>query len=128
MFRRRTKPVIAAEQSDFSAYSDLVVNNACALGGHDGAPSLLFKAIVKDDNANSSLAFEHYFQVSTNQSVSDYTLALGDFVCSYRGQPCPDQPNWYTVRTVGFQIAGGVYESYSQQGVASLELDGVELA
>ena len=121
-------PVIAAEQSDFSAYSDLVVNNACALGGHDGAPSLLFKAIVKDDNANSSLAFEHYFQVPTNQSVSDYTLALGDFVCSYRGQPCPDQPNWYTVRTVGFQIAGGVYESYSQQGVASLELDGVELA
>ena len=104
------------------------VKKAGRRAAEDASLTVVIKAIVKDDNANSSLAFEHYFQVPTNQSVSDYTLALGDFVCSYRGKPCPDQPNWYTVRTVGFQIAGGVYESYSQQGVASLELDGVELA
>lgn len=120
-------PVMVPGQADFSGFSDLVIINARGQGGHNGATRLLYKAIVKDNNVNSSLAFEQYFEVPTDHSASDYALPLTDFACSYRGQSCPDLPDWRAVSTVGFQIAGGVYEAYSQQGTASLELDSVEL-
>jgi hypothetical protein len=111
------------EGQDWSAFNYLRIDGAVSQGNNH-----LYKAILKDNNANSSIDFEHYFLVKEDSPPIQISLSLSDFLCSYHGQSCPDVLNHAHVSQVGLQIAGGVYSQYTQQGVASLELTSVSIA
>jgi len=105
-----------------------------------------FKVILHDKANwdNSSLAFEHYFQLNVDNSRSkdsttaakvlnlddDFqtvSLPLSEFVCSYRGQTCDANLDTAQIQAFGWQAAGGRYETFSQKGVSSLEINWVTL-
>ena len=88
----------------------------------------VYKIILNDGNHASGLAFEHVFAVVKGEQFNDYSLDLSDFVCSFRGRPCPDNVLDVTnIASFGFQMAGGVYDSYKQTGVSSLEISRVHI-
>ena len=91
-----------------------------------------FKLVLQDSKSdmNSSLAFENQFHLDTSTYPSFLTISLPltEFPCYYRGEACSQSMDLADVMSLGFQAAGGVYDTeLSQQGVASLEIEYIAL-
>ncbi len=116
----------AGVQSNFASVSDWSSYAAVEMNLRSKGQYNIFKVVLKDtkSQSNSSLAFESPFETDTNNtSFGTVRLQLADFKCSYRGNACEEQISISQIISIGIQAAGGVYESYTQQGVGSLEIN-----
>mmetsp|Transcript_34088 Transcript_34088/g.95969 ORF Transcript_34088/g.95969 Transcript_34088/m.95969 type:complete len:210 (-) Transcript_34088:3039-3668(-) len=105
------------ETLDFSPYQVMVVN------GRIQGDYAIMKIVL--ENPTEAVTFEQFFKA--DGGFSDYKLPLADFECHYRGDACsvPFDPS--KIRTFGVQAAGGVYETFTQSGVAAFEMQYVYL-
>lgn len=118
---------------DWSQYVYIAINRARSQGENSQ-----YKITVQDDKSitNSSIVFEGFFDTTSFVQNKDgfvfISYPLDDLICSYHGQHCDDDisdVNKNHILSVGLQISGGVYtDKYDQRGVASLELDRIELS
>ncbi|XP_050528292.1 uncharacterized protein LOC126898367 [Daktulosphaira vitifoliae] len=84
-----------------------------------------YKVVLRHNNENDEPypAFEQQFEVKLN-SENNIELPLMKFKPYFRGKLVDNVTlNTSSITAFGFQVAGGVYESFKQSGLSSLELD-----
>ncbi|XP_050435418.1 uncharacterized protein LOC126842444 isoform X2 [Adelges cooleyi] len=89
-----------------------------------------YKIVLRHNNENNEPhpSFEQQFQV-TLDTENTVELPLKKFKPYYRGKPLDDGPtlNVENITAFGIQVAGGVYDTFKQSGLSSLELDRISV-
>jgi hypothetical protein len=120
----------AGVQSDFGVSSDWASYAAVEINLRAQGQFNVFKVVIKDtqSQSNSSLAFESFFETDIESlSFETVRVPMTNLKCSYRGKACQEQILISQITSFGLQAAGGVYESFTQQGAASLEINTISI-